>query len=141
MAETFKTVKNFPNYKVSSNGRVITKSSGLVRKQRSDRDGYKVLDLKLNGVRKTVKVHRLVKEHFGGLHDVKNQVNHVKGNKDDNRASSLCNVTPRENSQHAHDSGLYGRYTRVKKHYRKRKNGCTFVVQHKRKNKNGTNKR
>lgn len=128
----WRKVKGFPNYEVSSSG-VVKNNKGVIRKQRKDRDGYQILDLKYNGQRKTVRVHRLVMGHFGGLSKRKNQVNHVKGDKSDNRISALENVTPSENSTHSRRTGLYGRYT-VKKHLRKKKNGCSFVKQHTRKN-------
>lgn len=128
----WKTVKGFPNYQVSSSGQVKN-NKGVIRKQRKDRDGYHILDLKLNGRRKTVRIHRLVMSHFGGLDSVKKEVNHVRGNKSDNNIASLTNVTPSENSKHSRQTGLYGRYT-VKKHLRKKKNGATFVRKHSRKN-------
>ena len=52
------------------------------------------------------RVHRLVAELFIPNPDGKDEVNHIDGNKQNNRADNLEWVTRNENEQHAYDTGL-----------------------------------
>ena len=65
-------------------------------------DGYYTISLK----RKNVKVHRIVAESFLQPIEGKNEVNHINGNKHDNRASNLEWITSGENGYHALLTGL-----------------------------------
>jgi hypothetical protein len=137
MATKWKKIKGFPNYVLNNSG-VIKNSKGLVRKHRLDKSNYPIIDLKNNGVRKTVRVHQLVATHFvPGRTKLRHEVNHKFGDKSDMSAKSLEYVSPSENVKHAwamrKNNSTDGT---VKKHTRKKKNGVTFVKQHKR-NSNG----
>lgn len=93
-----------------------------------------MVDLKHKGVSKTVNVHRLSGiYHLPKPKKNQTQVNHKEGDKMCARAKNLNWMTPSENSQHSHDTGLYGRYSSVKKHVRKRRNGASVVRKHTRK--------
>lgn len=63
--------------------------------------GYEIVDLRKNGTRKTVKIHRLVAIAFLGESDL--QVNHKNGIRNDNRLDNLEWVTPLENMRHSFD--------------------------------------
>lgn len=65
-----------------------------------DKDGYKVVSLSLNGVKKIHKIHRLVAECFIENPSNKETVNHINGIKADNLVSNLEWNTHRENSIH-----------------------------------------
>lgn len=68
--------------------------------------GYQRVVLQLNGIRKHVKVHRLVALYFLENPENKPEVNHKDGNKLNNHVDNLEWVTPKENEQHAYLLGL-----------------------------------
>lgn len=55
---------------------------------------------------KNVKIHRLVAETFLLKSETKTQVNHIDGNKCNNRVENLEWVSPKENSRHSWSNGL-----------------------------------
>jgi hypothetical protein len=67
--------------------------------------GYRIILLTVNGRRKYTSVHRLVAESFLDPANGR-QVNHINGNKLDNRLSNLEWCTAKENLRHARDTGL-----------------------------------
>lgn len=62
--------------------------------------------LKVHSVEKRLFVHRLVAEHFIPNPENKPEVNHLFGDKNDNRASMLAWATPLENTTHSIKTGL-----------------------------------
>lgn len=98
----WKTIKYNDKYEVSDTGLVRTKKTGHIHSGRIAQ-GY--LSVKLtfeNSVQRRFKVHRLVAEHFIENPDPKNKifVNHIDGNKLNNRKENLQWVSPRENNLH-----------------------------------------
>lgn len=71
-----------------------------------DQDGYRVFTLCKEGKRKTAKLHRLVAEAFNRKPNGTTQINHIDGNKENNRADNLEWVTVGENIQHSFKLGL-----------------------------------
>ena len=69
--------------------------------------GYEAISLITNDGSKSFLVHRLVAENFVCHPNInQNQVNHTNGNKLFNKAYNLEWNTPKENTNHAFDSGL-----------------------------------
>jgi hypothetical protein len=66
-----------------------------------DKDGYLMAILCQDGIRKTVKIHRLVADAFINKIDGKNIVNHIDSNKSNNILSNLEWVSSLENNCHS----------------------------------------
>ena len=110
MKEVWKSIEGYEGYyEVSNLGRVRSlKRKGYKNgtlKQGSSHTQYWVVVLCKDGKRITKLVHRLVAKAFIPNPDNKPQVNHIDSNRKNNRVDNLEWVTPKENSQHAYDSG------------------------------------
>lgn len=94
-------------YEVSRTGAVRHSTSLRILRHRVTYNGYKCVNLRLNGRCKTCRVHRLVASVFFDQQDdpKKNQVNHKDCNKHNNRASNLEWMTCSENHLHAYKNG------------------------------------
>lgn len=71
-----------------------------------DNDGYYRVVLSSNGKRKYIKIHQMVAEQFIGHVESPNVVNHINGDKHDNRVENLEIITNVENIHHAWKTGL-----------------------------------
>ena len=100
--EKWKLIEKYPQYQISSMGRVRNIKTGYILKNYDDGKGY--LRVKLG--RDNCRVHILVAEAFIPNPDNKPIVNHKRGKKNDPRASQLEWVTQSENIKHAWDKGL-----------------------------------
>lgn len=112
MKEIWKAIKDYEGkYEVSNLGRVksLERTSRLNRKikerilaPREHTGGY----LRVQLSRKDFYIHRLVAETFIPNPENKSQVNHIDGNKRNNRVDNLEWNTPLENNLHAIRTGL-----------------------------------
>ena len=91
-------------YAISSLGRLKT-PTGIKETFNSD-NSYYVFKLSDADGAKTKKIHRLVAEAFHPNPEGKTDVNHINGNKLDNRAVNLEWTTHKENMAHATETGL-----------------------------------
>lgn len=105
--ELWKSLEEYKGIRVSSIGR-IWKAANKSRKERiltefpKDRDGYcRVSVQKLDGTWTSQPVHRLVAKAFIPNPDNKQAVNHIDGNRQNNRIENLEWVTPKENVIHS----------------------------------------
>lgn len=114
MEETWKPIKGYEGlYEVSNFGRIkaLEKRVDKGKCHRSwkehflkyvvDQNGYFRTNLSKNGTNKTVKVHRIVAETFVENLENKKTVNHIDGNKQNNKVENLEWATQSENMKHA----------------------------------------
>ena len=100
-------IKGFPNYYVTDNNSVVNKHTGRILKPSPDRSGYMTVCLCKDGRNHPRRVHRLVAEAFLEQPSEKAyQVNHINGDKTDNRLRNLEYVTPSQNMYHSYANGL-----------------------------------
>lgn len=71
--------------------------------------GYEKVKIRINGIKKDHKVHRLVAEAFLPKVEGKDFVNHIDGNKTNNMLLNLEWCTRSENMKHAYSNGLIHR--------------------------------
>ena len=104
----FTKLKEYPDYGVTRTGKVYSHKSGKWKplKPQKDTDGYEQVRLSKNGKSRLTFVHRLVADTFIPKQEGYNEVNHIDGNKLNNRADNLEWCTRRENVLHAHNTGL-----------------------------------
>ena len=101
----------FEDYKITEDGFIVSykgKEPKLLKLQ-EDRDGYYKVDLHFKGKHKKYFVHRLVAMQYLPNPENKPEVNHINGNKKDNRVSNLEWVTGSENAKHAVYKNLYNK--------------------------------
>lgn len=90
MIEIWKYVVGFENrYQVSNLGNVKNCLNGRILKSSNDKDGYKQINLRKNGVYKTYKVHRLIAQSFIPNPNNLPQVNHKDEDKANNNVDNL----------------------------------------------------
>jgi hypothetical protein len=99
--EEWRPAFGVPGYSVSSLGRVRNETTRRVRKLPPNDKGYVHLSVGSGRNRKNFSVHRVVASSFlgndGGL-----EVNHLNGDKSDNRVFNLEWCTRSENVRHSH---------------------------------------
>lgn len=113
MQEIWKDIPNYEGlYRVSDLGRVKSlnynhqKKSKLL-KQKEQKTGYKNITLCKNGKKKIFLVHRLVAKCFLNEFDENLQVNHIDGDKRNNKLSNIEMVTASENQKHSYKNNLH----------------------------------
>lgn len=101
--EEWMPIMNYPNYIISSCGRIMNINTKRLLKQYIDNaGGYYCVNLWKNNQGKTIRVHPLVYSHFYNDFDLKNYViNHKDGNKLNNNKDNLEKITYSENNLHA----------------------------------------
>ena len=106
--EAWRDIPGFPDYQASDRGRVRSRKSGAWRVLRHTPhrgNGYLVVSPRVSGRYVTRSVHRLVARAFLG-EAAGRDVNHINGDKHDNRLSNLEYLSRGENHCHAYRTGL-----------------------------------
>jgi hypothetical protein len=102
--EEFRVIEEYPAYKVSNLGRIKNPYGRIIKGKFIE--GYKHVELRDESGAKHKRVHRLVAKAFIPNPENKEQVNHINGDKSDNRVENLEWVTNFENRLHAVKTGL-----------------------------------
>ena len=97
------TETKYKGYFVNEDGEILG-PKGLLSLNSTHK--YQQVHIYQQGVRYIDYVHRLVAEAFIPNPDNKAEVNHINGDKKDNRIANLQWVTRAENMKHAYDAGL-----------------------------------
>jgi hypothetical protein len=103
--EKYKNIENRADYKISDQGNVKSFAKhreGKVLKPRVHKLGYKIIKIG----KESLYVHRLVAKAFLSPVEGRNEVNHINGDKADNRLSNLEWSNRSHNIRHALDTGL-----------------------------------
>lgn len=100
--QPFKPFPLNPKYLVSSSGYVLSFKTGKPLKCTNHKGGYLRLGLVLSdGSDKSLLLHRVIAMTFISNPENKPEVNHIDGNKHNNRVDNLEWVTREENQKHA----------------------------------------
>ena len=112
MIEVWKNIKGFPDYEISSAGRVRSRrgKTNRILKPRQDSSGYYAVALYNSGGRIQFSIHRLVAMYFLNF-DADMDVNHRDGDKANNDMSNLEMATRTENNRHARKNGFHRLHT------------------------------
>ena len=105
--EQFMNIEGFGSrYQISNLGRVYSTITDRFKAIKHKSNGYKAVDLSLNGKHYIHHIHRLVAIAFIPNPHNKPAVNHIDGDKSNNTVTNLEWVTASENMTHAAKTGL-----------------------------------
>ena len=114
-SEQWRAVEGYPEYEVSNLGRV--RKNGKLTSSHRTRKGYWQTNLYKRRKQTLHYIHRLVAIAFIPNPENKPTVNHIDGNKDNNRVSNLEWATYLENNLHAIKNHLHRSRARAVKQY------------------------
>ncbi len=95
-------------YTINTEGQVFSDNSGLMKTRNKSGTDYQIINFQLiNNKKKTFRLHRLVLMAFKPIENMDTlEVNHIDGDKTNNRLENLEWCTASENQQHAFNTGL-----------------------------------
>nr|DAQ69232.1 MAG TPA: homing endonuclease [Caudoviricetes sp.] len=95
------------NVGITEQGDIINLKTNKPYSKWIDNVGYYQVMFRVDGKKKYVRIHRLVAEMFIDNPNNLPQVNHIDGNKLNNRVENLEWVTNKYNTQHGYDNNVY----------------------------------
>ena len=107
--ELWKDIEGFEGYQVSNQGNIrsLKGKEPKILKPYDNGYGYLYINLYKNNKMYAKRVHKLVAEAFiPNTEEGKTEVNHINGNKTDNRLINLEFVSRSENIKHSYETGL-----------------------------------
>lgn len=117
----WRKLNNLTNYSVFNEGVIKNDTTGKILKPWVSKNGYLYVNPSNKGVIHRLLVHRVVAETFISNPTNKPQVNHINGDKTDNRVENLEWCTSSEN--HIHRSRVLG----IKRDEKHMKNMCELA--------------
>lgn len=99
-------------YEITDNLDIVNKLTGKILKPYKNSQGYMVVTLCVNQIKKIVSMHRLVAEAFIPNPENKPEVNHINNNRQDYSIANLEWCTHYENMLHAFDQGRMESFSR-----------------------------
>lgn len=114
--ELGKEFRDYGNkYLVFTNGDIVSSVTGAAMAGSINKGGYRTINLTKEGKSTTFKAHRIILEAFNPVSGFENLlVNHIDGNRLNNKLENLEWVTASENTQKSYDNGRKGVNPRVK---------------------------
>jgi uncharacterized protein (DUF2147 family) len=101
-----KQIKDYPNYLITTDGRIFNLKKMIFLKKLLNNSGYYNICLYNENGGKFYLVHRIMAQTYLPKDDTRNFVNHIDGNKENNFLCNLEWCTHKENMQHAWENGL-----------------------------------
>lgn len=100
--EEWTNISEYPNYLISSCGRVMNKKTKRLLKLYLNHNGYYIVNLWKNNTGKNFLVHSLVYSNFNNDYELSGYViNHIDGNKKNNQLNNLEKTSYQKNNLHA----------------------------------------
>lgn len=133
MEEIWKDIKGYDGkYQVSDKGNIKNAVTEKILKQYVNADGYYQVSLYSNRDKKSKKkeVHRLVAENFLEEKQIRKEVNHIDGNKANNKVNNLEWITHKENIHHAWKNKLFEPVRKASKRYGKDNPAAKKIIQY-----------
>ena len=117
--ETWIDIYGYENqYRISNFGRIYSCKNNIIMKLYKDAKGYMKITLNNNDGGHTYSVHKLVAAHFIPNPGLRDSINHIDGNPENNYYKNLEWTTPLENTNHAWKNKLATAESKQRKVYK-----------------------